>query len=97
MFVKSKETLKLPQRANIKNSKSKIAYDPFAGAGDLLNAAREQMKFKSVIGLDIDEELDWQINDSLINSPPFKGAIIITNPPYIAKQSASRKKIDLSK
>ena len=95
--TKSALWLKPQVKEFIKNSKSKIAYDPFAGAGDLLNAAREQMKFKSVIGLDIDEELDWQINDSLINIPPFKGAIIITNPPYIAKQSASRKKIDLSK
>ena len=54
------------------------------------------MKFRSLLGLDIDETLDWEVNDSLINIPTFKGAIIITNPPYIAKQSASRKKIDLS-
>lgn len=81
----------------ILDSKSKIAYDPFAGAGDLLLAIKEQMKFRSLLGLDIDETLDWEVNDSLINIPTFKGAIIITNPPYIAKQSASRKKIDLSK
>ena len=81
----------------INNSKCKIAYDPFAGAGDLLIAVREQLKFRSLLGLDIDETLDWEINDSLINIPNFKGAIIVTNPPYIAKQSASRKKIDLSK
>lgn len=80
----------------IKNSKSKIAYDPFAGAGDLLTAAREFLGFRSLIGLDIDESLDWQVNDSLIEIPKFEGAIIITNPPYIAKQSASRKKMDLS-
>lgn len=80
----------------IKNSKSKIAYDPFAGAGDLLIAAREILGFRSLIGLDIDESLDWQVNDSLIEIPKFEGAIIITNPPYIAKQSASRKKMDLS-
>lgn len=81
----------------IKKSKSKIAYDPFAGAGDLLIASREILGFRSLIGLDIDEALDWQVNDSLIEIPKFDGAIIITNPPYIAKQSASRKKMDLSK
>ena len=81
----------------IKASKSKIAYDPFAGAGDLLIAVREKLEFRSLLGLDIDETLDWEINDSLLNIPKFKGAIIVTNPPYIAKQSASRKGIDLSK
>lgn len=81
----------------IEQTKCKIAYDPFAGAGDLLTASREKLGFRSLIGLDIDESLNWQINDSLLKIPKFDGAIIITNPPYIAKQSASRKKIDLSK
>lgn len=78
------------------NSNCKIAYDPFAGLGDLLKVAREKLSFKDIIGLDIDKELNWKINDSLINIPHYENAIIITNPPYIAKQSASRKKIDLS-
>ncbi len=81
----------------IKDSNCKIAYDPFAGEGDLLIAVREKLKFRSLLGLDIDETLDWKINDSLMNIPNFKEAIIITNPPYIAKQSAARKGIDLSK
>lgn len=81
----------------ISDSKCKTAYDPFAGEGDLLKAVKEQFGFKKLLGLDIDETLKWKINDSLINIPKFKDAIIITNPPYIAKQSASRKKIDLSK
>ena len=87
-----------PQIINfINDSRCKIAYDPFAGAGDLLITVMEKLKFRSLLGLDIDETLDWEINDSLINIPNFKGAIIVTNPPYIAKQSASRKGINLSK
>ena len=79
------------------NSKCKIAYDPFAGSGDLLNVASEKLFFENIKGLDIDETLGWETNDSLLNIPHIDNAIIITNPPYIAKQSASRKKIDLSK
>lgn len=81
----------------IKKSKSKIAYDPFAGEGDMLHAVCKKVKFQNLLGLDIDETLNWEINDSLISIPSLKETIIITNPPYIAKQSASRKGIDLSK
>lgn len=80
----------------IKNTHCKIAYDPFAGGGDLLKVAKEKLGFQSVFGLDIDESLNWKSNDSLLQIPHIDDAIIITNPPYIAKQSASRKGIDLS-
>lgn len=79
----------------ILNSGCGVAYDPFAGAGDLLKVAQD-LGFKNRIGLDIDGTLNWEINDSLLNIPHIENAIIITNPPYLAKQSASRKKIDLS-
>ena len=81
----------------IKSAKCSVAYDPFAGGGDLLNASKEVLGFKKIKGLDIDDKLEWEHNDSLLNIPKEKDAIIITNPPYIAKQSASRKKIDLKK
>lgn len=80
----------------IKKSGCTTAYDPFAGGGDLLLAAKDILGFKKVKGLDIDSSLSWDINDSLLSIPSVEGGIIITNPPYIAKQSASRKKIDLS-
>lgn len=80
----------------IRHSDCIIAYDPFAGNGDLLKAAKE-MGFKETRGCDIDNSLQWNVNDSLQNIPHIDNAIIITNPPYLAKQSASRKKIDLSK
>lgn len=94
----TKETLWLKPQVKefIINTKCKIAYDPFAGAGDLLEASKNILQFKETKGLDIDKNLHWEVNDSLINIPHIDDAIIVTNPPYIAKQSASRKKIDLS-
>lgn len=76
----------------IKNSKAKIAFDPFAGAGDLLNTAKE-IGFKNTLGYDIDDSLNWQINDSLQNIPKIADSIIITNPPYLTNYSAKRQKI----
>jgi len=95
-FTKATLWLKPQVEDFIKRSGCTIAYDPFAGGGDLLKAAKEILNFKEIKGLDIDSSLEWEINDSLLNIPHIENAIIITNPPYIAKQSASRKKIDLS-
>ena len=80
----------------IKKSKCTIAYDPFAGNGDLLRISKEY-GIKETKGLDIDTNLHWQINDSLTNIPHIDDAIIITNPPYLTKYSASRKKIKIEK
>ena len=91
-FTKDKIWLK-PQIIDfIKSTKCNIAYDPFAGAGDLLKIS-ENYGIKEVKGLDIDEKLGWDLNDGLINIPHLNDAIIITNPPYLTKYSASRKKI----
>ena len=95
-FTKATLWLKPQVQEFIKNSGCTVAYDPFAGGGDLLKAATDILGFKEVRGLDIDDSLSWDKNDSLLNIPHVDNAIIITNPPYIAKQSASRKKIDLS-
>lgn len=95
-FFTKKDVWLKPQITDfIKKSKCTVAYDPFAGAGDLLNAVK-MFRFKKYIGLDIDKNLKWIFNDSLISVPQIPNAIIITNPPYLAKQSASRKKMDLS-
>ena len=63
--------------------------DPFAGAGDLLYAVND-MPWREVIGYDIDPSLEWPINDGLLDIPYHKDAIVITNPPYLAKNSANR-------
>ena len=76
----------------IENSNCKIAYDPFAGAGDLLSCSRDY-GIDEIVGLDIDEKLKWQYNNSLVCIPHIDNAIIITNPPYLTNYSAKRKKI----
>ncbi|WP_029512736.1 TRM11 family methyltransferase [Mycoplasmopsis iners] len=84
-----------PQIKDFINQQNRsIVYDPFAGKGDLLNVAKTMLNFKEIIGLDIDSNLNWNINDSLIKIPIVKNALILTNPPYLAKQSAKRKNID---
>lgn len=78
----------------ILSSCSQIAYDPFAGDGDLLNAVQKHCGIKELIGLDINKRLHWKYNDSLISIPHIDNAIIVTNPPYISNYSAARKNID---
>ena len=95
-FTKESLWLKPQIKEFVLKSMCSIAYDPFAGGGDLLNVALNQLGFENTVGLDIDDTLNWKQNDSLLSIPHIENAIIITNPPYIAKQSASRKKIDLS-
>ena len=73
----------------ILDSCCKVAYDPFAGNGDLLKVA-EKLKL-GIKGLDIDSTLGWDYNDSLISIPRVENGIIITNPPYISNYSAARK------
>ncbi len=74
----------------IKSTSAKIAYDPFAGNGDLLKVAK-RIGFKKTLGLDIDEALNWKYNDSLLDIPRINDSIIITNPPYLTNYSAKRK------
>lgn len=76
----------------IKSTKTSIAYDPFAGDGDLLNTLKE-IGYNEIVGYDIDPSLKWKINDSLLNIPRIKDSLIITNPPYLTNYSAKRKKI----
>ncbi len=76
----------------IKESGANIALDPFAGQGDLLTIAHDILKLQ-VIGYDIDENFNWDVNDSLLNIPRVENSIIITNPPYLTNYSAKRKKI----
>lgn len=94
-FTTGSEWLKPQIRDFIIASGCTIAYDPFAGEGHLLDIS-PAYGIKITKGLDIDNSLGWDINDSLKNIPTVEKAIIITNPPYLAKQSATRKKIDLS-
>lgn len=91
-FTKGSSWLKKQVVDFIVKSKCDVAYDPFAGAGDLITISSSYGIDKH-IGLDIDDKLGWTINDSLQNIPHVDNAIIITNPPYLSNYSASRKKV----
>ena len=92
-FTKADLWLKKQVIDFVVKSNCSIAYDPFAGNGDILNAVKNIDNIKRIKGLDIDKKLGWEYNDSLIDIPYVKNSIIITNPPYISNYSASRKKI----
>lgn len=91
-FTKKDLWLKPQIKKFINDSGCTIAYDPFAGDGDLLLCAKEY-DIDNVVGLDIDTRLQWEYNNSLNDIPHIDNAIIITNPPYLTNYSAKRKKI----
>lgn len=91
-FTKAQLWLKEQIKDFITDSNCKIAYDPFAGAGDLLKCS-QMYGINETRGLDIDAKLGWDTNDSLEHIPHVENAIIITNPPYLSSYSASRKKV----
>ncbi len=79
-------------RTFICSHKPSLLYDPFAGEGSLLRLAGKQLNLE-VRGLDIDSSTGWPMNDSLRHIPPCPGSVIVTNPPYLAKHSAKRKRV----
>lgn len=75
---------------------NKAFLDPFCGKNDILNAVQKINPHAKTIGLDIDKSLNAIYNDSLKEIPyKYKDYAIITNPPYLAKNSATRKKLDI--
>ncbi len=92
-FTKENSWLKTQVVEFIIKFDCKTAFDPFAGGGHLLESAKK-LGIKNLIGMDIDTNLGWKFNDSLISIPHIdEQTIIITNPPYLSNYSASRKKI----
>ena len=70
-------------------SHSPRVLDPFAGDGHLLEKCVDIFNCE-INGLDIHHE-KWAVNDSLRAIPAAADQMIVTNPPYLAKYSASRK------
>ena len=64
--------------------------DPYAGNGDIFTALHLHDCHAHYVGYDIDPELNWPINDGLKDIPEHDNAIVVTNPPYLAKNSANR-------
>ncbi len=77
----------------IRNCGCKKVIDPFAGVGDLFSAINH-LDFDEFIGFDIDSVLEWPINNSLVSIPYYKDTLVLTNPPYLGKNSAKRHNFD---
>jgi len=90
-FTKKNVWLAEPIVEFLKNAlnETNIVLDPYVGEGHLLEACIEKFEAE-VFGYDI-RETGWTLNDSLISIPNPKKAVIVTNPPYLAKYSAKRK------
>lgn len=91
-FTREKIWLKENVKDFILQSGRSVAYDPFAGSGDLLKVMQE-LGFSNFKGLDIDATLGWETNDSLFHIPHAEDSIIVTNPPYLSNYSAKRRHI----
>ena len=72
---------------------SKIV-EPFAGKGDLIDWIKETGCKIPVISYDIDPKRpDIVKQDTLLCPPDYKDALVITNPPYLARNKSSDKHI----
>ena len=74
----------------IQNSGCEIVVDPYAGRGDLFIALHLRNCHAHHVGYDIDPTLNWPTNDGLKDVPYHENAMVVTNPPYLAKNSAAR-------
>ena len=93
-FNTTRSSWLLPQVADfITTTAAEHVLDPFAGKGDLLAAVAEILPNIKQSGYDIDPDLNkgWTYNDSLKEIACPSSALILTNPPYLAKHSAKRK------
>lgn len=69
--------------------KDALVVDPFAGEWDLLNLTSNKKE-----AFDIDPKNEFTIKqDTLLNPPLYKKKWVFTNPPYLAKNKNSDKKI----
>ena len=76
----------------IKNTGCKNGFDPFAGKGNIIEVIKDLGL--SAYATDIDSLLNWKINDSLVSVPYYDNTLIITNPCFLAKNSAKRMTLD---
>ena len=68
--------------------------EPFAGKGDLIDWVRTFHPNASITAYDIDpKRLDVEYRDTLTNPPDYQNSWIITNPPYLARNKSTEKKL----
>ena len=88
----SSDWLVEPVREFLERSSFSGVLDPFAGDGMLLDHISKNWPGVRTRGLDINS-LAYERNDSLVHVPTSANVIIVTNPPYLAKHSARRKRV----
>ncbi len=88
-FTTRAHWLTAPVREFIAAAAPACFLDPFAGEGHLLHVCQAEFSLP-IHGLDL-QSSHWPHNDSLRDIPSQPGALIVTNPPYLAKHSARRK------
>ena len=68
--------------------------EPFAGQGDLLEWIGAENVVHSVEAYDIDPKHPTVVKrDTLLDPPDYRGAWVITNPPYLARNHAADKTV----
>jgi Eco57I restriction-modification methylase len=93
-FFTTNSTWMFPQVAEfIRESKPESVIDPFVGQGDLLDHVNEIIPQAVKFGYDIEPIGEAISNDSLVRIPRHAQSVIVTNPPYLAKHSAKRKRV----
>jgi len=93
-FFTTKSSWLLPQIIDfIRECKPEAVVDPFVGLGDLLTHVDEIVPQSKRIGYDIEPKGGAICNDSLVEVPVHARSVIVTNPPYLAKHSAKRKRV----
>ncbi|MDA0935165.1 MAG: hypothetical protein O3C51_17095 [Planctomycetota bacterium] len=76
----------------LRAAQPKSIVDPFAGDGDLLRAVAAR-GLGPVRGFDLDPARGFPVRDSLARIDAPRGAVIVTNPPFLARHSAARKRV----
>ena len=68
-----------------------VLIEPFAGGGDIINMLRLQGLVGQVRAFDLDPAASWiEQRNTLLDYPSVAG-VVVTNPPYIARNSARRR------
>lgn len=68
--------------------------EPFAGSGAIVAMLRDEGLIDDVVAYDIAPEAPWIIKKDCFASFPDCDGVIVTNPPYIARNSARRRGLD---
>lgn len=80
----------------IESNKRKNILEPFAGKNGLIDMLKELNLVKNFSSYDIEpQHQDVLLNDSIINFPQ-NFSVCITNPPFLAKNVATRKNIPIT-